>query len=104
MKAWGVCQWWQDRIQFATECEHKIYYTLFIIKFDGSHWHDDPGYDRRRDEFVKSQGYKVLRIDGRRKSPEKEELFNAIQLLLDTDRKFHRIETKEFTKERNNKV
>ena len=51
----------------SLDCVININGIKIDVEFDGSHWHDDPDYDRRRDEFVKSQGYKVLRIDGRRK-------------------------------------
>ena len=53
------------------------------IEYDGWFWHkDNQQYDRRRDEFLKSQGYKILRIKASHKVPTKEQLQNAIDYLV----------------------
>lgn len=64
------------------------------VEYDGWYYHKDrKAEDLRRDFFVEKQGYKVLRLKAvADRLPTKEELTNAIQLLLTTDRKFKRIE------------
>jgi very-short-patch-repair endonuclease len=53
------------------------------IEYDGWYWHKDKQErDRRRDEFLKSQGYKILRIKAGRMIPTKEQLKNAIDYLV----------------------
>lgn len=58
------------------------------LEYDGSYWHKDQQYDRRRDEFLKSQGWKILRIKSRRKVPSLEDVVSSINKLIDTDRTF----------------
>lgn len=71
--------------------------AIFIDKFkidleyDGSYWHQDDQKDRKRDEFIKSEGWKVLRIESRRKIPSFQEIKMSIDKLLYTDRTFTRI-------------
>ena len=52
------------------------------IEYDGSYWHKDSQKDRRRDEFVKSQGFKILRIRSGHLLPTKEQLKEAIDKLI----------------------
>lgn len=52
------------------------------IEYDGSYWHKDSQKDRRRDEFVKSQGFKILRIRSGHLLPSKEQLQEAIEKLV----------------------
>ena len=47
--------------------------------------------DRRRDEFVKSNGYKILRISSKRMVPTKENLKNSIMELINSEHSFKRI-------------
>lgn len=63
------------------------------VEFDGQHWHKDEDKDRRRDEFVKSQGYKVLRILGNNEIPSKEDLIEVVQKLVTTNSLYHRMTT-----------
>ena len=37
------------------------------VEYDGAYWHQDKQKDRRRDNFVKTQGYKIFRIRGDKK-------------------------------------
>lgn len=39
------------------------------VEYDGMFWHQDKQRDIRRNNFVQSQGYKVLRIKGAKKDP-----------------------------------
>lgn len=64
------------------------------VEYDGWYYHKDTQVkDTRRDNFVKSQGYKILRIlayDNR--LPTLEELKEAINTLTTTNKHFLRIE------------
>lgn len=55
------------------------------------YWHQDSQRDRRRDEHFKSKGWKVLRIKSGHKLPTEEQLFEAIDKLINTNRKYTEI-------------
>lgn len=55
------------------------------IEYDGGYWHQDSQKDRKRDEFVKKQGYKVLRIKSRRKIPTIQQIAEAINYLSESN-------------------
>lgn len=73
------------------DCVVNINGVLIDVEYDGSYWHQDEQKDRRRDEFVKSQGYKILRIIGGRNVPSKEQLQDAINNLLLKNNNFYKI-------------
>ena len=52
------------------------------IEYDGWYWHQDKNRDRRRDEYLKSQGWKILRIKSGHKIPTLAELKQCINKLL----------------------
>ena len=58
------------------------------IEYDGKHWHQDKNKDRKRDEFVKTQGYKVLRISSSHKIPTVEQLNEKIKFLKESEHNF----------------
>ena len=79
-------------------CDNSFFdIALFVddvkidIEYDGWYWHQDKQRDRRRDEFFKNQGWKILRIRSGHKLPTEEQLFQAIDELLTTDRQFKEI-------------
>ncbi len=74
---------------FFLDIELKIDNILIDIEYDGTYWHNDPQKDRRRDEVVKSRGYKVLRIRGKQNVPTKEQLIDGVQDLLLTKYSFN---------------
>ena len=51
------------------------------VEYDGSYWHKDFQKDRRRDEFLKSQGFKILRIRSGHLLPTQEQIEQAIEQL-----------------------
>lgn len=58
---------------------------LINVEYDGWYWHRDrKEQDRKRDYFLYSNGYKVLRIRSAYALPTKEELFEAIGYLITT--------------------
>ena len=63
----------------------------YLVEYDGKYWHQDEQTDRRRDEYVKSQGYKVIRIIGNRQIPSKEILTLSIQKLIENNLAFTKI-------------
>lgn len=59
---------------------------LFDIEYDCYYWHKDKQkYDRKRDEFVKSQGYRVLRIKSGHKIPELSQIIEKIEFMISND-------------------
>lgn len=60
------------------------------IEYDGWYWHDSQK-DRKRDEFLKSQGWKILRIKSANKIPSLEQIQEGIFKLVNTDRTFTKI-------------
>lgn len=61
------------------------------IEYDGYRWHQDQQADIKRDKFLQSNGFKVLRVRSGHKLPTEEELFTTIDELITTDRKFKEI-------------
>lgn len=60
------------------------------IEYDGYIWHDQMR-DERRDMYTKSQGIKILRIKSAYLLPDENELFNAINSLVNTDIQYNEI-------------
>lgn len=55
------------------------------VEYDGSYWHKNKqNKDRRRDEFLKTQGFKILRIKSGHEIPSKEKIVEAIDVLKNT--------------------
>lgn len=65
------------------------------LEYDGTYWHKDKQKDRKRDEFLKKEGWKILRIIGKRDIPSLEELKISIDKLINSDRTFTKIELKD---------
>ena len=61
------------------------------VEYDGAFWHRDKNKDRRRDEFVKAYGYKILRIKSNRIVPDITDLVNAIEDLRCVDHTYNEI-------------
>ena len=62
------------------------------LEYDCAYWHKDAQKDRRRDEYTKSQGWKILRIRSGHKIPTLAQLEEAISKLVDDNgRKFVQI-------------
>lgn len=66
------------------DCSVEINGVKIDVEYDGRYWHQDEQRDRRRDEFVKTQGYKILRIRGSHAVPTIGELMDRINFLLTT--------------------
>lgn len=48
----------------SLDCTIELNDCKIDIEYDGWFWHQDKNRDIRRDNYVKSQGYKILRIKG----------------------------------------
>lgn len=75
----------------SLDCVIDVNGVKIDIEYDGWYWHQDEQRDRRRDEYVKSCGYKILRIVGSKDIPTKQELKEAIDKLVLTEHKFYKI-------------
>ena len=58
------------------------------VEYDGWYWHQDIEKDKRRDKFLYNQGYKILRVKGGKQAPEKAQLLQAIDALINTDKTY----------------
>lgn len=75
----------------SLDCMVDVNGIKIDVEYDGKYWHQDGQRDRRRDEYVKSQGYKILRIIGNREIPAKEVLTSSIQKLIENNLAFTKI-------------
>jgi len=51
-----------------------------VIEYDGSYWHQDIEYDKRRQKYLENHGWKFIRY--RDHIPSKEEILNDIEQLI----------------------
>lgn len=79
---YGSCELNKQCSKNILDCALTIDTHKIDVEYDGSYWHQDPQKDRRRDEVVKSYGYKILRIKGGHKVPTIEQLDEAIDYLV----------------------
>lgn len=69
--------------RLSLDCYININDCKIDVEYDGWYWHKNKQeYDRKRDEFLKNNGYKILRIKAMHKVPTKEQLQNAIDYLV----------------------
>ncbi len=73
---------------FALDVELSYKGQLIDIEYDGTHWHTDEQKDKKRDEIIKSYGYKVLRFRGKKEPPSEDVLINSIEELVSSSHKF----------------
>lgn len=58
------------------------------IEYDGWYWHQDQLKDAKRDRFIQSVGYKILRIKSGREVPSEKQLLDAIYELENSDKNY----------------
>lgn len=87
-----------DNIEKNYQCDNSFFdIALFVddikidIEYDGWYWHQNKQHDRRRDEHFKTKGWKILRIRSGHKLPTEQQLLQAINNLIKTNRKFTEI-------------
>lgn len=76
----------------SLDCRLIVNDVFINIEYDGKFWHNNPQSDRKRDEFVKSQGYKIIRIKGSHNIPSLEQIQSAIEKLINSEHKFIEID------------
>lgn len=68
-----------------------------IVEYDGWFWHkNSKNKDRKRDEFLKSLGWKILRIKGGRNIPSENELKIELELLKNSQNRYREIVMKDW--------
>jgi uncharacterized protein CbrC (UPF0167 family) len=60
------------------------------IEYDGQYWHNE-NKDRRRDEYLKSNGWKILRIKSAHLIPDLDILLNKVDYLIKSDHRYDEI-------------
>lgn len=58
------------------------------LEYDGAYWHQNTKKDRRRDEFVKTKGFKIIRVKSNKKLPTVEQIQKAVDSLINENRDF----------------
>lgn len=61
------------------------------IEYDGWYWHQNKQRDTRRDNYLIRKGFKILRIRSGELLPTADELFSAIDCLVNTEHHFKEI-------------
>lgn len=74
--------------KLCLDCVINVNGCKIDIEYDGIYWHQDKAKDRRRDEYVKSQGYKIIRIKSDYLIPTIQQLTDLIDTLVNTDKQF----------------
>lgn len=69
LKGYGNCDLEVPCGNCSLDCVVVINGIKIDVEYDGVFWHQDKQRDIRRNNFVQSQGYKVLRIKGAKKDP-----------------------------------
>lgn len=97
-QVYGNCELNYPCDKISLDCMTVIEGIKIDVEYDGWYWHKDTKEkDKRRDYYVKSKGYKVLRIVAYEdRLPTKEELVQGINFLLNSDKKFNRIELNKY--------
>lgn len=82
----------------SLDCMTIINGIKIDVEYDGWYWHKDTkNKDTRRDNYVKSQGYKILRIVAYEdRLPTVQELTESINVLLNNDKTFYSIELNKY--------
>lgn len=90
---YGNCEINYPCDKVSLDCVVIVNNIKIDVEYDGYYWHRDEQRDRRRDNFVKSKGYKILRILAyQNRIPTIEELTDSINFLLTNNNSFYRIE------------
>ena len=78
--------------RFIMDCLLTINDVFIDVEYDGFYWHKTrENYDRKRDEVLKKNGYKILRIVSNGDMPSIEQIKEAVDYLSTTQNKFTRI-------------
>lgn len=97
-RIFGNCELNYPCDKVSLDCMTFINGVKIDVEYDGWYWHKDSELrDRRRDNYVKSQGYKILRIVAYAdRLPTEEELVESIDVLINTNKWFHSIKLNKY--------
>ena len=62
------------------------------VEYDGKYWHQDKRRDVIRDKVIQKQGFKTLRISAINTLPTKQQILEAINILVNTDKRYIHID------------
>lgn len=81
---YGNCQLEVPCDRCSIDCLVEVDGNKIDVEYDGWYWHQDKNRDIRRDNFMKKNGYKVLRVKGNKKEdmPTVKQIKNSIDKLL----------------------
>lgn len=84
LQMYGNCEIEVPCDKCSLDCVILIDNQKIDVEYDGWYWHQDTNRDRRRDNFVKSKGYKIFRVKGNHQDlmPTQEQIDIAISQLL----------------------
>ena len=84
---YGCCELNKSCIYYSLDCVIEVDNIKIDVEFDGEYWHKNrKRQDYIRDQFVKKQGYKIIRIKGNCQIPNDDDLVKAINCLIQTDK------------------
>lgn len=84
---YGNCELNKIVDYYSIDCFVVVEGVPIDVEYDGWYWHkDQKSADNRRDGYMYSKGYRVIRIKGNNKIPTKEQLIKAIDTILDGER------------------
>lgn len=93
-KIYGNCELNYPCGRCSLDCMIIVDGIKIDIEYDGQYWHKNKGSkDYQRDWFVRSQGYKILRINGNTQIPTEEDIKNAINYLMKPENCYTKITT-----------
>lgn len=84
LEMYGNCELKRPCGRCSLDCVVIVNDAFIDVEYDGWYWHQDEQRDKRRDNFVRKQNYKIFRIKGNKKNtlPSKEQIEKQIQKLL----------------------
>lgn len=89
----GSCDLNHPLAWYSLDCFIEVNGVKIDVEFDGSYWHTGKEEkDARRDKYVQGCGCKVLRFFSSGKLPTKEQIKANIDVLVNTDTKYIRID------------
>lgn len=77
--------------RYSLDIELCVDNSKIDIEYDGWYWHKDVEKDRRRNNFLIENGYKVLRIKSGVKLPTEDQLLQGISFLQNSDEDYFEI-------------
>lgn len=91
---YGQCELNKSCVYYSLDCVIEVNNIKIDVEFDGEYWHKNrTRQDCVRDKFIKSQGYKIIRIKGNRQIPADNDIIKAVDILISTDKNWIKLTT-----------